>query len=379
LSVVPLPLGFMPESSIVLMGTKPPEDTVKVTLRYDLPDPPDPALAADIAEHSLAILDWQELDPAIAVGYGPDALVRPLADAFSDAMTKAQPGKSGLIDFLRVEGDRYWSYTCTDENCCPAAGVPFGPAGDPAALAGDGVPVLPNRAAVAASIAPVTGTAAQTMRQATRRAEKHLMQVMAEATESGGLSACRRAVADAGLLVVAEMIAAYRSGGRYASKAQVARLTLALKDMRIRDDAWARMDPGHSEAHQRLWIDVVKRAQAGHVAAPASLLAFVAWQTGDGALANLALDRALADIPGYSMAGLLRQVISAGAPPSMARLPMTPEEVAACYHDTDEAFDDDLTGVDHDESEQTIRSLSAVNTAKTITRSATGKTGGVPA
>ena len=31
------------------------------------------------------------------------------------------------------------------------------------------------------------------------------------------------------------------------------------------------------------------------------------------------------------MAKLLRQALDAGAPPSMARLPMTPEEVAAAY------------------------------------------------
>jgi hypothetical protein len=59
--------------------------------------------------------------------------------------------------------------------------------------------------------------------------------------------------------------------------------------------------------------------------------AFVAWQSGNGALANVALDRALADNPDYSMARLLRQAIDSGAPPSMARLPMTPEEVAASY------------------------------------------------
>ena len=75
-------------------------------------------------------------------------------------------------------------------------------------------------------------------------------------------------------------------------------------------------------------------AQPGYVAAPASLLAFTAWQGGNGALANVALDRALADDPGYSMAQLLRDVIDAGTPPSMARLPMTPEEVAASYGDT---------------------------------------------
>jgi hypothetical protein len=83
------------------------------------------------------------------------------------------------------------------------------------------------------------------------------------------------------------------------------------------------------------------------VAAPASLLGFVAWQVGDGALANVALDRALADEPGYSMAQLLRQVITAGAPPSLARLPMTPEEVAASYDDAEDDAGDDPDG-DHD-------------------------------
>jgi hypothetical protein len=111
---------------------------------------------------------------------------------------------------------------------------------------------------------------------------------------------------------------------------------VALRELRVRDDAWARMDPAHAEAHQRLWLDVTRRAQPGYAAAPAALLAFVAWQSGDGALANVALDRALGDDPDYSMALLLRQVINAGAPPSMATLPMSPEEVAASYADADD-------------------------------------------
>ena len=61
------------------------------------------------------------------------------------------------------------------------------------------------------------------------------------------------------------------------------------------------------------------------------MLAFVAWQQDDGALANVALDRAPADSRRYSMAKLLRRAPDSGAPPSMARLPMTPEEVAASY------------------------------------------------
>ena len=108
-------------------------------------------------------------------------------------------------------------------------------------------------------------------------------------------------------------------------------LALVLTRVRIRDDAWARMDPAHRDAHRRLWTDVVRRAQPGYVAAPASLLAFTAWQGGDGALANIAIERALADTPAYSMALLLGDALDAGAPPSMATPPMTPEEVAASY------------------------------------------------
>jgi hypothetical protein len=47
------------------------------------------------------------------------------------------------------------------------------------------------------------------------------------------------------------------------------------------------------------------------------------------------------------MAMLLRQAVDSGAPPSLARLPMTPEEVAASYAglDADGAgHDDDRTG-----------------------------------
>jgi len=158
-------------------------------------------------------------------------------------------------------------------------------------------------------------------------------------------------IAAEGLAAVGAMIARYREGGRFTSDYEIARITVALRDLRVRDDAWARMDPAHADQHLRLWIDVVRRAQPGYVAAPAALLAFIAWQSGDGALANVALDRALADDPRYSMALLLRQVITAGAPPSLARLPMTPEEVAASYDDADgdhEDPDHELDMDDHD-------------------------------
>ncbi len=349
LAIVPHLLGFLPAASLVVIGTAPPRDRIKVTLRYDLPDPPDPGLAADIAAHAAGVIAAQHLTAGVAVGYGPEALAAPLVPVLRDAFHQAG---AELREFLRVQDGRYWSYLCDNEACCPAAGVPFDPAAYPvpAALAGAGTPVLADRAAMAARVAPLRGKTEQSMRQATRRAERHVAQLLGKVRKSGRIGAARHMIAAEGLAAVGRLISAYRQGDATATDYEVAWLTVALKDLRVRDDAWARMDPGHREAHRRLWTDVVQRAQPGHVAAPASLLGFVAWQCGDGALANVALDRALADDPGYSMALLLRQVISAGAPPSLARLPMSPEEVAASYAGIDEAVEV-LDDEDHEDED----------------------------
>ena len=356
LAIVPHLLGFAPRSSMVIIGTDAQSGAVKVTLRYDLPDPYDQELAADMAEHAAAVLAAQRLAAAVVIGYGPDELVRPLATVFAAAMFRAG---IALPECLRAEGGRYWSYTCGDETCCPEQGTEFDETAHAAsaAMAASGMRVLADRGAVAAGLAPVRGIAAQSMRQATRRAEQHVNQVLAKVRKSSRVGAARHMIASEGLAAVASMIATYRAGGRYRTDYQLAWLTVALKDLRVRDDAWARMDPLERDAHIRLWTDVVRRAQPGYTAAPASLLAFVAWQDGNGVLANIALDRALEDMPGYSMATLLRQVITAGAPPSMARLPLTPDEVAACYAGMadEDLYDGDLEETDDDDPDDWAR------------------------
>ena len=54
----------------------------------------------------------------------------------------------------------------------------------------------------------------------------------------------------------------------------------------------------------------------GLVAAPATLLAFAAWRNGGGAIASIALDRALDADPAYPMARLLPDAIDNGLAPS---------------------------------------------------------------
>ena len=314
LNAVPGLIGFTPAESLVVVGVEGPRHRVKVTLRYDLPGADDIRAAEQIVGHATSVLTQAGVDTMVAVVYGadePGGLVAAALAAQDDVDVR---------DVLRVADGRYWSYACTGEDCCPAAGTPF-----EAQIPEEFGTVLADRARLADRVAPVTGERAEAMRQVTRAAEQRA----GDAVAVGGQV---RFVNDA-LTYVQAAIAVYRNDAGLASDSDAAIMLVGLCDLRVRDDAWSRMEPEFREAHLRLWTDLTTLAPAGLVAAPASLLAFVAWQSGNGALANVALDRALADDPSYSMAQLLRQVITAGAPPSLARLPMTPEEVAESYAD----------------------------------------------
>jgi len=321
--VVPYLLGFHPEDSLVVIALSQPDGRVRLAFRFDLPDPPDRVITAEIVRHAAVLLTRNQFADAVLIGYGPGTLVTPLADLARQVLPDAG---IRLRDVLRVGDGRCWSYICTDPSCCPPDGLPAGSGTHPAAavLAGAGITAAPSRAALAGNIAAITGPDADAMIVATAQAEQATLQLAA----SG-----RRALLADGLAAVKHAITTYRADGTLRTADEFARLALALTSLRVRDDAWARMDPVHRSGHRRLWTHVTRRARPGYVSAPASLLAFTAWQAGDGALANLALDRALADQPDYSMALLLRDALAACLPPAVARLPMTPEQVAACYDD----------------------------------------------
>ena len=94
-------------------------------------------------------------------------------------------------------------------------------------------------------------------------------------------------------------------------------LTLLLALIPIRDEAWKRCDG--SNAQQQLWSDLTRRADPALAAAPATLLAFNAYLAGDGALADVALQRALHTEPDYRMAQLLGRARRGGIHPNKLR------------------------------------------------------------
>ena len=302
---VPGLLGFRPEMSVVVVGAASSGRAVP-TLRYDLPE--SPQSAAEIAEHAASVLAASGADAATVICYCPAEAAMGAAAAFRERLPLAGLQVTGLV---RCEdGSRCWCL-CGDPSCEASAPVPV--------LSPGFGRVLPDRAALAATLAPVTGPAAAA-------ADREIQDAAARATVL-----TTREVFERGYRAVSGAISAYRAGGQAISGRALAELAVPLSAVPMRDIAWAWMDPEFAADHQRLWTDVMRQVPSRYRAAPASLLAFTAWQQGNGALANIALDRALEAEPDYSMAQLLRQALDSGAPPSAARLPMSPEQVAESY------------------------------------------------
>ncbi|MFC6019046.1 DUF4192 domain-containing protein [Plantactinospora solaniradicis] len=308
LAAVPYLLGFHPADSVVVIAMR--GNRVVFVARGDLPGAEDVPETAEAAEHLAAVVARQDVETTTIIGYGPPERVTPIIDVVTAAL-----GRVGLsvVDAIRVTGDRYWSYVCTELECCPAEGTPFDASTSQLAAAATfaGQVALPDRDALVRRIAPVEGSARDAMREATRKAEIRLRTLLDKAPATDLLG--RRALRRAGRAAVRGALDRYRRDGQLTDD-EVAWLSLLLVHLPIRDDAWQRTSG--EDWQLTLWTDVLRRAEPDLVPAPASLLAFAAWRAGQGALATVAAERALEAQPDYSFALLLTEALQAGIGPS---------------------------------------------------------------
>ncbi|MCX4387691.1 DUF4192 domain-containing protein [Micromonospora peucetia] len=305
IAAVPYLLGFHPTDSVVVVAMR--GRRITFAARADLPDLADPH---DPAGHLAGVVARQHAEAATVLGYGPAALVTPAVDAVRAALAAA--GLS-VLDALRVTEGRYWSYVCTEPECCPPDGRPYDVAASEVSAAAvfAGQVALPDRAALVAQVAPVTGPARSAVRRATARAERRLADLLDQASASDPRG--ERALCAAGSAAVRTALRRHRREQRL-TDGEVAWLSVLLTREPVRDHAWARTDG--RDADIALWTDVLRRAEPELIAAPAALLAFAAWRAGQGALAAVALERALAEHPGHSLALLLDDLLRRGVPPS---------------------------------------------------------------
>lgn len=100
----------------------------------------------------------------------------------------------------------------------------------------------------------------------------------------------------------------------------IARVAEALSDVRVRDTIlWDLM---HMSSDSwvfvaRSLVHIVSATPDTHVASPATLLAILRWQQGDGSRAAAAVERALAADPTYSLADLINRSLLVGLHPGV--------------------------------------------------------------
>src|SRR5688572_2633259 len=115
LACVPYLLGFHPADSLVVVGLS--GLRVIFAARVDLPPLVD---AGHVAGHVAAVVAGQGGDAVALLGYGPRTAVDPVMPTFRDALTDRD---LGLVEALRADRGRFWSYLCHDAGCCPPAGT----------------------------------------------------------------------------------------------------------------------------------------------------------------------------------------------------------------------------------------------------------------
>jgi hypothetical protein len=314
---------------VVIIGAK---GTIagQVTLRYPLHQPATARLTASSAQHAVSILASAECSQAYVVGYGPENLVAPFAGYFRDLAVEHD---IAVPEILRTDGQRYWSYVCTGSTCCPPEGTSYELAAVPgltSLLAAGIADILPSRDGLAELVAPVTGAAAASARRATRRAEARLARLLEQVPASADEPSGRALVVREGIKATKAAMRRYQDGGDV-KPGEAAWLILVLQEVQVRDDCWSRLCTNGCKEYLGLLLALTRLALPRYVAPPATLLAYAAWQSGNGALANVALDRALASSRDYTLAHTLKSAIDLGVHPSKVQMPLTPEDVAEAY------------------------------------------------
>jgi hypothetical protein len=301
LAAVPYMLGFHPTDSVVVLGLR--RSALVFQLRGDLPER---AEVAQFAAYYARLVRRQRVSAAMIIGYGEGSAVTPILLATAGALYRQ---RIAVPEMLRAHGGRFWSYTCTSPGCCPPQGTPYDVASSPIAAQAtvSGYVALPSRAELERRLAPVAGPAQAAMREATGRAGERLADLVASRPEgAAALPAAGRAAVDAAL-------ARHRAGGRLDDD-ELAWLSMLLGCSSVRDHAW-RAVGGNLGLHVSLWVDVLRRAQPELAAPPATLLGFAAWRAGEGAIASIAVARALHTDPDYRMAQLLDHALRHGLSP----------------------------------------------------------------
>lgn len=300
IAAIPFLIGYHPVDSLVVVSIK--DNCVGMAMRVDYPDDL-PASAYDLlASH----LQREGSTGALLVAYVPST--RSDGEAVLGDLSAALLRIDVAIDeSLLIKNGRYRSTICNDSQCCPPEGRDLPEINESRialehVVAGRTMPFA-NIEALAESIAPLVISDDSKW---IKRVEK-----FSTMDKKSNLNAFQRD----GATAVIDLAGEFTAGRGSEDLELTARVLGRLADIQVRDFALGSHTDEDLDSYFLMWRQLMRMAPVGQVAPVASLFAALAYESGDGALAHRALDRALADINGYSLALLLRRVFTAGWPP----------------------------------------------------------------
>ena len=302
IAVVPAVLGFHPQDSVVLLTFGPPGATFHA--RVDLPV--EAGEQGEVADVLVEAVLANRVRRAAVLLYTDDVEV-------ASAQAQVLVGRLlelgvDVIEVLRVD-DGHWHPVPEDGSAGTAYELETHPF--TAQRVFEGQVVHRDRAELADSLVGTDeADAVQVALAATRFAD--LVATSKEASHSSP-----------GFLRTEARWLQYRirshleDNRRQLDARDAGRLLVLASLVPIRDVAWAEIARENAGSHVDLWRDLVRRSPRELLPGASSLLAFAAWQHGDGALAWCAIDRCLEVDPDYSMAHCVAEVLTRALPPGV--------------------------------------------------------------
>ncbi|MEP6980334.1 MAG: DUF4192 domain-containing protein [Nakamurella sp.] len=319
IGAVPILLGFHPARSLVMLCVHGLRQRVGPALRIDLPIPAEvPAVASFMATQAS-----RHATTVMLLCYSPDAddfergrAVFPHAALMHSCLDELRDSGVPVMDAVLVRAGKAWSYlhhTPRDTGRRLPADDDPGLAHLRTAHVGAGRAVMDDRDDVARAIAGPSPA----------RADASAVVILAGFGRWDSLVANldHRATVEAGCHLAHERliaaIGAYLDGASDLGTAEVwADLIATLRIDLVRDAVLSWCLERIGETPVGMFVDIARWVGDDFAVPILSILALLAYRSGDGALANVALDRALGIDPAYRLAVLTQEFIAHGVHPT---------------------------------------------------------------
>lgn len=301
-SAVPFLIGYHPENSLVVIAVK--EDALEMAMRVDMPNTETPEGAFDLLASHLV---KQEAIGALAIAYSDDRennerVLREMGQAIEKTDIQVR-------ELLEVFNGKFRSVICSDESCCPVSGndLPdFKSAQITAEQVANGKP-LPFETSddLVASLS--------SNELATDKDFHDLVNSIIKAGNAINKGEFPNEYQRKGAEALNEMQLLFSLESEISNELK-ARVIAGVQDIQVRDFALGIFND--SEMGKNFYLSLFKSAPKELAHPLASLASAYAYESGEGALAQRLLDKAIEADPEYSLSKLLRRVFSSGWPPS---------------------------------------------------------------